>query len=1603
MTLNITSSIESQLKKIIDRAIESEKINTDTLRMIIISPNETFDSLKVTYNNSWDEYYYESEYNDAGEIGVISISEWLDIADATFENRKQIDPNYINKAKEYNHKYHKLKPVLSFNHIQEELYKSYLICLREKLLEQINTAICNVAISYSPDVFHHLVGFILHNVVFNRNSNEDNRVIAFNHPNGSGPFYNVRLTLPNFKISYPFLKFYKTGFNLFYPKSNIYEGSEEESNIYTYDIKDFNYSYIKSKRREKAIFRLHDEFEDWNLGGGHIEEEEGDLSEEAFFNAYDTFLEQFPDKVLDVDNIPNPIENETAFQTWLDIIINNNLAITYEHKELIYGYSEEAYKKAIQLFPVTHKSYEGFKKYLSSKFYSQNRYDESLEILNTIKNPSDHEKTHILEILYFLNHKEEFEHIYNGLENKSAKSDVLFIKWLFDIRELNNDSQKILELEKEITVFLDSKINYDTANRARLALMKIYTVLNDDQKATYLFTRLDHPSDHLIQLFLKEFSDVPYLIDAHKSYLSKEQKKKDFATWVEESSLIIPETEKSEVETTPYEDCYYMTHKIKDVNLQWAVPIHNDKFVAVNDDKQLYLGEITSSYEVTKHDSLQLDKDNTYKFFYENEIIYVADYNNGITQYRIQENAIIKLEGVIKNQNVLSKYKSITVSDGHLYACNNEYLEIFDLSTKELISSELFIDSGFSLHVYQNILVVEPSSRLLVLIDINDKSNPTYVSSIKDNHTYSNNHIAFIDNYLIGGTIIEISNPKSPKYICHTRDEVAPIYYFSEKPKVPLYSTGGEYLFKTISEDHNNISSINWLESINKENLYYEPLTSNLATIYDNDTVIGFTPYNICILKKGKNPKFKKQQFDIQPILKKMSSECFEYLVNNHPDFKLGKIVFEHKPDYGVISLSFQECSSFVNNINIFDEPKLPVIQSNFSIYSYFRDVEDVDYDTLTMEMQFDLHPIVEELIIDPRFDNIASKYVAVIVNNESRYLHYPNNIWKPYREQIISKDPETVENILLSENDNLLKKLSKRMASEQNIPDELIRILNLKPGKEQAKLNSKVISNESIQKSKATYIRGPLFNKTEKEESLDIKKLKKEAFRVLSSHPDRKFFRDIIFNGAKYGIPKPVLSEIPDQPNIKPAYISILVNNWYGLWDEFSEDPKIKPFLISVIDKIEDTHLKIKLAYRYELYTHASIQEYIQNLLTDKYYILDYHHYIGDDSNGSVNISKLPVDVIKPFEEQLLQLHQQYKTEIDEDQKYRINNMITPICGMLNKLGHEVFPEKLMSKVESERRYLEEYEDNMFGEDLDDYESENAFLLKLYRSQKVNQILKSFETDKENPVWNNNISPEPYKKSWYKTIDQLIDKGTEIYGDDFKNIFISRLSTNIPKDDNYENDRLIAYNFINYTYKRIQKKPELASLAEILVTTINQNKDKFSQDIDLYKIKEKSKYALLQAAWNDLKNKEWDLAEQKGDAIIQMDSQFGQVYFLKARLLWLKEGIPAYLDREQEFIDKASHDAAALARLYNLTGCALDIQKKYKEALPYFKNAALTATNEPMYLANIAEIYYKLKNPKEALNYVKKAKQNGQASEMIDEIIKNKGIINPKEHEDNN
>ncbi|KAF2507401.1 tetratricopeptide repeat protein [Flavobacterium foetidum] len=159
----------------------------------------------------------------------------------------------------------------------------------------------------------------------------------------------------------------------------------------------------------------------------------------------------------------------------------------------------------------------------------------------------------------------------------------------------------------------------------------------------------------------------------------------------------------------------------------------------------------------------------------------------------------------------------------------------------------------------------------------------------------------------------------------------------------------------------------------------------------------------------------------------------------------------------------------------------------------------------------------------------------------------------------------------------------------------------------------------------------------------------------------------------------------------------------------------------------------------------------------------------------------------------------------------------------------------------------------------------------------------------------------------------------------------------------------------------------------------------------------DEKKRELLKTAWNFVFAKNYEEAQKNCDALIAMDPKYGFAYFLEARLLWYTKGFEVCYSQRDYFFAKTAHEPAALAHIYNSFGCILDLEKRYEEALAYFKNAIEINPKEPIYRCNLGEMYYKLENPSKALREAKKAQKLGYESDMLTEILENRGRINLK------
>ena len=174
---------------------------------------------------------------------------------------------------------------------------------------------------------------------------------------------------------------------------------------------------------------------------------------------------------------------------------------------------------------------------------------------------------------------------------------------------------------------------------------------------------------------------------------------------------------------------------------------------------------------------------------------------------------------------------------------------------------------------------------------------------------------------------------------------------------------------------------------------------------------------------------------------------------------------------------------------------------------------------------------------------------------------------------------------------------------------------------------------------------------------------------------------------------------------------------------------------------------------------------------------------------------------------------------------------------------------------------------------------------------------------------------------------------------------------------------------------------------------------------IDPYRYKEAKDYLVanldsnkkndfLKRIYEFIVEKDYLKAEALCAEALQTYPFFPMVYFYKARLLWYAEGYEASYTKQSYFIEKTKQEPYASAQIYNHFGCLYDDEKLYAESLACFEQAYEIHPDQLFYLANIAEVHYKLKDAKKALQVANACLSKGCTLDILREIISNKGMI---------
>ncbi|EMO61750.1 tetratricopeptide repeat protein [Leptospira borgpetersenii serovar Pomona str. 200901868] len=157
-----------------------------------------------------------------------------------------------------------------------------------------------------------------------------------------------------------------------------------------------------------------------------------------------------------------------------------------------------------------------------------------------------------------------------------------------------------------------------------------------------------------------------------------------------------------------------------------------------------------------------------------------------------------------------------------------------------------------------------------------------------------------------------------------------------------------------------------------------------------------------------------------------------------------------------------------------------------------------------------------------------------------------------------------------------------------------------------------------------------------------------------------------------------------------------------------------------------------------------------------------------------------------------------------------------------------------------------------------------------------------------------------------------------------------------------------------------------------------------------------------VERGWEHVRKEEYTQAEESVRSALSEYPEDAQALYLDTRLYRLISGsVEAGLQRAQNNLKRAAKfDSFGIAALYNLIGCSFEELSRNEEAIQAIEKATKIVPNESMYIANLAEIHWKIGNKQAAIEYAQKAKRLGKKSELIDAILKES--VNANLHKNN-
>ncbi|RAW02222.1 tetratricopeptide repeat protein [Pseudochryseolinea flava] len=1583
-------AVEDSFKRIVENAIHEEKINTQLLRMLIIKPNSTFDALHVYHSNHWDADYDYSDYSKIAPLGQIDINDWLKESMLTYES-KDVSSDFIAKAADVTEHYGYNVPQLGFDHVLDENFRAYLICRRELLISNITTAIRNAA-KFFEGAFTHVVGFILHEMVLYKTGKRDNQLLAFSNVNVTAPFFRVDLFIQKFGSTSPYLGFHEDGFTLIFPTGDLNGMTDDDdaikSSVYTFSLASLKFINVLENDSD-IFFRPNDEFESWKISPDY---DESPASKQALREAFNRLAERHPEKALTLDKISHPLHEPDAFAEWIQFFIDHDIKLKDHHEKQIIAFGDDAVNHTLTLIPKAQIKYQNLRKAWIDDHIKSHHFEKAIQAMIADEIFFDTEKTKLLLLYYYVGDYTNFQKHLQNLPEGTEKRNATAIQFLFEIENVKKDITALTNLDEEIEKHITAAKNSLSAELAKAARVKLSLVQDNIQKARELFNTIDLDY-YVIPSFLEiTFKDFQFAQECLRRYHFRTEQKKTVSDWIDTHALTIPDVE--ETKTTIHTHPFYFEEAetiTLDQRMDAVFPIDEQTCIIKYRDNKIKYCRVTRR-AIETLDSYDLNSSKLAYIKFGSNTIYVSLQDRGVLTFTVMNEKFVQGE-TIGNINARWQYSTIAIQENFLFAENEMCLEIFDLnkSTTKPINANIFIDDATSITPHGDLLII--AGRTTKLIDISNKHEPRLISALKNFHEGHNGHLQLIENFLISSAIIDISNPHKPRFVGAVHERPAPLHNFSREELSSVYATTGDALLKQFDASTQTLK--HWLLCRMAGSEYGLSLYRCLGVVYTGATLIAFSEDEIKFLNKVENQQYTAPAINLQEPISKMVFDTLSKLYETHPDFLIGKVIlappFEHPSTqndaWPIINIEFHYCNAPFITASVEDKQRsLPIFHASLNLYLYFAtEYPDVVYQPGKTRIKFNTAEIFNAIKADQRFQGMAAKHVAFISQQKAEWLHYPHNRWTPFQETHVD-DRKTVKEIILSNNENLIEKLKKEIESDPEILDQVLALLPVN-NTASAPLPTNDIATFTNRDTsiplprKVTYVEGPRYSPSpdEASESIDHHRLHDTALYLLSAHPDRALVKNTILNGARYNIPRPIASTASEL-SINQRYLNYIARNDHRFFDEFKDDSDVKDFLTHVIATSTIVVQSAQLAYRYGWHDHIALQRYIESVLN--FDDFDFYTYRGNHFDYVIDLAALPGESFEPFIHHLLELLDEY--QYNDEAHQSVESSAVAVVDMLSKAGHLSIPPKIYARVKKLKGLYEKYDVAALDIDSDD---EEHYLLRMVRGYHVRKVISNVHIPGRTPLYETAFDVEPYPASWFNFFTTLWHEGLA-YAPSFPKTFIARLCENVSGNEKYNHDRNMAFHFVQYGYKQIIEKPHLAEHIVKVAVAISQHQNLFDAAIDFSKLQEKAKFALLQSAWNDVKEKNLNDAEEKCDALLDLDSNFGQAYFLKARLLWLQHGVEAYLKQHDTFIDKAHHDKAAVARLYNLSGCALDDQKRYNEALPYFEKAALTSPQEAMYLANIAEIHHKMGQAKEAKSYARKAKLLQYDSDMIRKIL---------------